>query len=42
MYSNRAYNAKVDASHFVDGLIIAFESGVFIYNECRNVYIGVR
>jgi hypothetical protein len=28
MYSNRAYNAKVDALHFVDGLIIAFETGV--------------
>jgi hypothetical protein len=41
MYSNRVYNAKVDAPHFVEGLIIVFWTCGLFFNQCRNVYIGV-
>ena len=42
MYSNMLYNAKVDAWHIVEGLIIVFGTGVLFYIQCRSVYIGVR
>jgi hypothetical protein len=41
MYSNRVYTAKVDASHFFEGLVTEkVDKWFFSQNQCPLVYIG--